>query len=165
MPTPTYVSLATITLGSTDSEIIFSSIPATYRDLIVVAETKASASGTFPQLRARFNGVTSSIYSQVGAGTWTNSPVASAGSGAELFLFYLNESGAAGFSNFQMQIMDYSATDKHKSLVFRSSGSDYGPLMIAGRFGSTDAVTSITLYREANAFAVGSTFSLYGIAA
>jgi hypothetical protein len=37
--------------------------------------------------------------------------------------------------------------------------------MIAGRFGSTDAVTSITLYREANAFASGSTFSLYGIVA
>ena len=38
MPTPTYTPLANVTLASTTSTVTFSSIPATYRDLLVVAQ-------------------------------------------------------------------------------------------------------------------------------
>jgi hypothetical protein len=36
MPTSTYVALATTTLGATAASVTFSSIPATYRDLLLV---------------------------------------------------------------------------------------------------------------------------------
>jgi hypothetical protein len=36
MPTPTYKALATVTLGSSAATVTFGSIPAIYRDLVVV---------------------------------------------------------------------------------------------------------------------------------
>ncbi len=35
MPTPTYIALATITLNADASQVVFSSIPNTYRDLVI----------------------------------------------------------------------------------------------------------------------------------
>jgi hypothetical protein len=67
-------------------------------------------------------------------------------------------------NNVITQIMDYSATDKHKTSLIR--GNDAGAEVIAHaqRWASTSAVTSVRALITANNFASGSTFSLYGIA-
>ena len=63
MPTPTYTPLATVTLGTAASSVTFSSIPATYRDLILVVNATTSADG-IPSLR--FNGDSGNNYSEHG---------------------------------------------------------------------------------------------------
>jgi hypothetical protein len=62
------------------------------------------------------------------------------------------------------QIMDYSATDKHKTvLTTRILAASYVD-RFAQRWANTSAITSMEVFASSNAFAIGSTFSLYGIA-
>ena len=157
MPTPTYVSLATITLTATDSEIIFSSIPATYRDLIVVA---AGTNAADTQVYVRFNGDSGSNYSRVGMEGNGSSASSFSGSGTEIRGLF----GSATQHNNILQIMDYTATDKHKTALGRRNIASGSTVAVAGRWANTSAITSVTLIAASQAWQVGSTFSLYGIA-
>jgi len=62
-----------------------------------------------------------------------------------------------------IQIMDYSATDKHKSGLIRFTSTPDQPVTVAQafRWASTSAITTITLADAT--FTSGSTFALYGI--
>jgi hypothetical protein len=161
--TNTYTPLATITLTSTDSEIVFASIPATYRDLIVVA----NAAGTGSQaVKMKLNGATSGYSFVTMWGT---------GSGSGQSAAYGSEAAAnAGFGasigtsldwNLVAQIMDYSATDKHKTILMRANRASTATEASASRYASNNAVNSVSLYIVSNNFAIGSTFSLYGVIA
>ena len=62
--------------------------------------------------------------------------------------------------------MDYSATDKHKTMLSRGGSSSFGVGMNAGRWANTSAVTSVLVIGQSGLdFAAGSTFYLYGIEA
>jgi hypothetical protein len=160
MPTATYIALANLTLNGTDSSITFDSIPSTYRDLVAVINTDSS---TQADLYLRFNGDTGNNYNRVtGQGTGS---VASYNSSTNAAFMRLNGNGdlATDFSqNAIIQVMDYSATDKHKSVLSRTN-STHGVDMTAGRWASTNAVTSVTIYPSTGSFESGSTFSLFGI--
>jgi hypothetical protein len=71
MPTPTYTPLATVTLGSSASSVTFSSIPGTYRDLILIFD--GTGSGTTGNLRMTFNGSTLSNFTDVRMYNFNNS--------------------------------------------------------------------------------------------
>jgi hypothetical protein len=60
------------------------------------------------------------------------------------------------------QIMDYSATDKHKTTLGRVNRSNGIALAGASRWASNTAVSSLVVTLSANSFSIGSTFSLYG---
>jgi hypothetical protein len=165
MPTNTYTPLANVTLGGSDADITFSSIPATYRDLILVIGSAKSVGGN-PAVVARFNGDNSSNYPYVrmtGNGSGT-------GSFAQTDTF-LNLAAAFGINASEnatilVQIMDYSATDKHKTALIRNGLAGSGVEAIAGRWASTSAITSISVFPTASgSFAAGTTFSLYGVIA
>jgi hypothetical protein len=64
-----------------------------------------------------------------------------------------------------LQVMDYSATDKHKTSLVRSGESVDGTEAWVSRWPSTSAINSILLYTGSNSFTAGSTFALYGIVA
>lgn len=157
MPTPTYVALATFTetLG-TSSSITFSSIPATYRDLVLVMNVSASSAGSF--MRYIFNGdTTESNYTRVFA----------LGNGSSTSSQALNNPYVGEYSTtaavITFNLMDYSATDKHKSLLIRSSNASALALMAASRWANNNAINSISIQSYTSNFAIGSTFSLYGI--
>lgn len=159
------VALATTTLGSAASSVTFGSIPATYRDLRLVSLVPSLsgaplASGAW----IRFNSDSGANYNTVyayGNGSAT-------GSGTEVSvstLFWGAFPAAGGMAN--LDILDYSATDKHKSVLGRADGNGGSTWMHAGRWASTSAITSILLEAPdtgTKTFAAGSTFSLYGIA-
>lgn len=160
-----YIALATTTLGSAASSVTFSSIPATYKDLIIVANTKTSRTA-FDQdgLFIRLNGDTSnhSRVTMLGRQSEILSDTASS-----LGVPLAGNAGQLG--TILIQIMDYSATDKHKTVLVRSnqnSPSVSGVVSAtAGRWASTSATTSVVLVPEAGPnFVAGSTFSLYGVA-
>ncbi len=76
------------------------------------------------------------------------------------------------FGNYRnysiINIMDYSATDKHKTILQRAGSPVNVEWAVAGRVAITSAVTSITLWSPDNGSDVwisGTTFALYGIAA
>jgi hypothetical protein len=160
MATSTYIALANLTLTGTDAEVTFASIPNTYRDVVVVV----NADGTQQtELFLRLNGDSSGVYSTVrmqGSGT-----VASGGSTANQTGARLNGNGdiMTDFTfNAIIQLLDYSATDKHKSGLSRTNSSG-GVDACIFRYASTNAVNSVTVYPAAGSFDVGSTFTLYGI--
>lgn len=157
MPTPTYIALANLTLSSTDSVVEFASIPNTYRDLVVIVEgtTAASVNGSL-----YFNGQTSagSNYSWVrmygqGSGTGVSNKDATT---AFAYDFYTNR------TILRIQIMDYSATDKHKTILSRWDTAQNITGATAMRWANTNAITSLSFSPGTN-FNLGTTFALYGI--
>ena len=161
-----YTAIASQTLGSSASSVTFSSIPGTFRDLVLVADAGASGS---TYLGMRLNGDTGSNYPQVtmsGNGSQTSSQSATRTNIGEMGLDWgLTASTRA---NHIFQIMDYSVTDKHKSVLHRRNNDGIEVLALAARWANTSAVTSITLLTiggAAQTFNAGSTFSLYGVSA
>lgn len=163
MPTPTYFPLANITLGSSASSVSFSSIPASFRDLVLVITSSASVDNTFGM---RFNGDSGTNYSYVD-GFGNGSSPSSAASTDTRFLLTVNGTFGAGNHQFITQIMDYSATDKHKTGLTRNAlaGSVFpGVGMVSARWASTAAITSMVIFPGAGQLNTGSTFALYAIA-
>jgi hypothetical protein len=158
MPTPTYTPLATVTLGSSASSVTFSSIPATYRDLVLVMN--ASITTGSQVVRIRYNGDTGSNYPYV----YIYADGSSATSGAGTSAFAEAGTISTGPSVVISQIMDYSATDKHKSAITRTNIQGVNVLAWATRWANTAAITSIELTLTGSTYTAGSTFALYAIA-
>jgi hypothetical protein len=161
MPTATYTALATVTLASTASSVTFSSIPATYRDFVVVFNWGSDGDSNS---HMRLNGDSGSNYSTVSmAGESDNSTNSTSGtSQVRIFIGFQNSttrlSGMA-------QIMDYSATDKHKTILSRFDTANRETQATASRWASTSAITSIRFFDIlGQTFQTGATFSLYGVA-
>ena len=159
MPTPTYTPLATVTLGTAVSSVTFSSIPATYRDLILVFRGTLTTA-TNNELELRINGDTGSNYVRIvvyGDGS-------SAGSIQDSFNSYRFSYGnnTNPFTNI-VQFMDYSATDKHKTMLNRESQANRAVTLSSGRWANTAAMTSLQVFCSQN-IASGTTLNLYGIA-
>ncbi len=159
MPTQTYQPLATVTLGSSASSVTFSNIPATYRDLILVVQTTMNfAAG----VGVRFNGDTGNNYSSVtmqGNGSVTNSYSWTSQNNGFYGVLY------DSLNNAVIQVMDYSATDKHKTFLARSNNSANLVRAHATRWANTAAITSMTLMADGASYASGSTFNLFGVVA
>jgi hypothetical protein len=160
MPTPTYIALATTTLGSAASSVTFSSIPGTYRDLVIVFDGSIT-SGATTDYRVTLNAV-SSGYSQVFA--YGNGSATASSSDASLSYAPLGRAS----TNRGVQIwnfMDYSATDKHKTILDRGNSAGSDLLMRAVRWASTNAINSITIQLPGTTITATSSISLYGVAA
>jgi hypothetical protein len=159
-----YTALANVTLGSSANSVEFSSISGIYRDLILVLDgLTVTDTGNF---RMRLNGLSTTIYNLVlaeGNGSSTYST-----NDTNDNKFNLNSSSLALNTRGQITVnlMDYSATDKHKNILVRSNQAASQTTMTAGRFASTSAITSILIYNLSPAnFGATSTFALYGVSA
>jgi hypothetical protein len=163
MPTPTYTPLATVTLGASASSVTFSSIPATYRDLIFIFNG-TSASGT-PAVEARVNGDTGGNYNRVRMIGNGSTATSAAASGQSSFTVAAGSMPTSTVATHIVQFMDYSATDKHKTVLNRGNIPSGTVEAFAQRWANTAAITSISVFVTSDNFAAGSTFSLYGIVA
>lgn len=150
-----YTPLANVTLTSTATTLTFGSIPADYRDLRLVI----NASGLNDDVLIQFNGDTNTNYSRVYIAGQPSGAVSGTGGTTFISTGYIS----SNMATVTVDVMDYSTTNKHKTTVAR--GSDVAVVMaIAGRWASNSAITSMTVYRAgSNAYAAGSTFSLYGV--
>jgi hypothetical protein len=158
MPTPTYTALGNVTLANAASSVTFSSIPATYRDLVAnVVILGLTSSPTTRDSYLTLNGTGGSSAFMYAAGSGVS------GNNSEILLPY------GPYQNTtRLEIMDYSATDKHKTIIQRTGSASNVDWALAARWPNTAAVTSITFNAPdsgVRTFIAGSTFALYGIVA
>lgn len=165
----TLVGLATTTLASNATTVTFSSIPGTYRDLRLVFSHANSGTATGSDGFIRINNDSGANYSDVfmhGNGSVT----ASGSRTAQTTIQWYVDSTSLGATFMTFDFMDYSATDKHKTVLSRQDQSSYLTMAYAARWAGTAAITSISLTAADNLgsgtpdqFIAGSTFSLYGV--
>lgn len=164
MPTPTYTPLGAITLSSPASNVTFSNIPNTFRDLILVVHHRFSAGSETDVLFNLDNGNNyATVTMRAGAENATFSATYTSNG-----IKPQNSVGGATASNdfFQVQIMDYAATDRHKTALMRSGNAAASYTQThATRWLNTAAITSVRCNSPFATYAAGSTFTLYGVAA
>jgi hypothetical protein len=166
MAVSAYEVISTQTLGSAVQTVTLSSIPATYTDLVVVVNAQAS---TQSDLYLTFNGDTSALYSNTilyGDGTSIGSRRDTRSNAYMVLTYYGAVTTTAGASIHTVNIMNYSNTTTHKTVLSRCSAGAAGVDASVGLWGSTAAITSMTFdLPSTRTFSVGSTFTLYGIKA
>lgn len=162
MPTTTYTPIASQTLNTATSTVTFSSIVGTYRDLIIIVDAGCTA---IAELNCVVNSDFSSNYFWVSAGA-SNIIISQSSSGATSAMRFTERGSYSSGQQVQhiIHFLDYSQTDKHKTVLARNNGSATGVGMLANRWASTSAITTIQLYPNSGSFTAGSTFALYGIA-
>jgi hypothetical protein len=169
--TYTQVPGGSITLSAQATTVDFTSIPATYTDLILVMQPSANIDDE--NIGLRFNGDTASNYSYTRLGA--NNTAGSVSSNRSGSFSRINTTEATGTSAslgkllIVAHIMNYANTNVYKSVLARSGqqgGSYNGVEIFSGRWVNTAAINSITVMQgSSRVFQSGSTFNLYGITA
>jgi hypothetical protein len=163
----TYEAIATNTVsGSTTSSVTFSSIPATWTDLLLVGDLKGKNQTLLPSIR--LNGDTGTNYSTTklhgnGASAASNSSGANAPYMLEPSVAVVISTAAPAL--FYACIMSYANTSVNKTGLAMHSAPETGVERSVGMWRSTNAVTSLTIHMISGTLAANSTFSLYGIKA
>jgi hypothetical protein len=166
----TYTLIASNTLGSSAASVTFSSIPATYTDLVLKMSVRGSDSVVLLPFLLRINGVTTTSYSYTnvyGQGSTVTSSRSASDNNMGLY-----DNGATStsntFANIEVYIPSYTASQnkpigatiavEHNSTTTNRIDAQ------ATLFSNTSAITSIELSNQSTyTFNSGSSFFLYGI--
>ena len=153
----TYEPIATTTLGSNAGSVTFSSVPATYTDIVAICNIKLSGGST---IYTQVNADNGNNYSSTGLNG--EAGAASSSSNANINSPLFGYSGnTTDFNNCIIQYMNYSNSTTYKTILGRGNASDYITARVA-LWRNTAAITEIKIL---GSFATGSTFTLYGIKA
>lgn len=155
----TYEPIQTVTVsGSSTTTMTFNPIPSTFTDLVLVWV----GSGTGSMIKVlNFNGLSSTYSATV---MYNNGSANKAA--ANYSTPYLDVVNAA--SNRAMcvvQIFNYANTTTYKNYMSRQTCHAISNELLIGTWQSTSAITSLTITTTANAYADGTTATLYGIKA
>jgi hypothetical protein len=159
----TYEPIATNTLGSAAAQITFSSIPATYTDLVVVVN--ASLTTGSANMNLNFNNDTSALYSATWVGGNGTSALSSRNTGNNLMVTTYYGTLQTTIGTFILNVMNYANTTTNKTLLARMNNTVDGTSATVGLYRSTSAINRIDLITGSSTFTAGSTFTLYGIKA
>jgi hypothetical protein len=154
--TAKYTVIDSQVLSTSAASVTFSSIPGGYKDLVLTVNAQATDDSL---AFIEFNSdTTSANYSFVYA--LGNGSTAISGSGDAFPLMPFNSST---YSQTMVQVMDYSASDKHKTSLITDSESGNVVVMRAVRWANTAPITSLKFKTGAGNFTSGSTFRLLGV--
>jgi hypothetical protein len=169
----TYTKIASNTVGSGGvASVIFSSIPATYTDLLIKVSARGTYAGAITDFGIAFNGgnrISDTEFSLITLYTNGTNPISYtrvAFGYNHLFYIPASTATASTFSNGEVYITNYTSSSYNKSLSAdgvneNAAATNYNALTSALRT-NTAAITSITLSAYEN-LAEHSTFTLYGI--
>lgn len=154
-------------LGSAQAEIVFSSIPATFTDLLCVFSVRSA--GAQQDFGLKFNTSTANFSNRYLIGAGSGSPFS--GTSPANFLGVLVGSGqtASTFANGQLYVPNY-AGSSNKSYSVDSVGENNATAayqnILAGLWSQTTAINSLSIYQiNGNDVAQYSSATLYGITA
>ena len=154
----TYEKIATQTLGGTATSVTFSSIASTYTDLVLIFAGKGSTGGN---MTLQFNSDTGTNYSSTILYGDATAPGSVRGSNQSSMNI-----GSVGtdISTDILQVMNYANATTNKTVLGRYSRADEVGSKV-GLWRSTSAITNIVVAISGGNFAIGSTFTIYGIKA
>lgn len=156
----TYDPIATYTVsGTSTNNITFSSIPATYTDLVLIFNGSLAAS--LENLLITINSDTGSNYS----GTWLQGTgsAAQTGRNSNQSIWY---GGSISTTNVvaTYHFMNYANTTTYKSILHKMSNPTTAIYYEVGLWRSTSAINTIKV-SNSNTYTNGTMVSLYGIKA
>jgi len=164
----TYEAIATVTVGSGGAASIdFTSIPATFTDLLVKLSARSNGSGgyDFQNMFVKINGATTN-----GSTRWLrgNGSSASSASDTPIYTTALNYplSTSNTFNNMELYFPNYlSSNNKSISIdaVAENNATAAEAVLQAGLWSNTNAITEIGFYPNIGSFVQHSTATLYGI--
>lgn len=166
----TYTLISSNVLSSTTATVTFSSIPATYTDLVLRISSRISVGAIDWPLNLRFNGDTATNYSNVNiywsgpsSGIFSNQTSAN-----KIFGSTGNTATANTFGSIEIYIPSYTASQNKPLGSFgvpetNAASFDDGIQAYAGLWRNTNAITSIAISQDGSGFVSGSSFYLYGI--
>ena len=164
----TYTPLATNTLGSAAASVTFSSISGAYTDLVLVVSNITNASST-NSVFLRFNSDSTTNYSS----TFLEGNGSTASSNRVSNRTVIDSGYNVGLSTTNpgqviFNIMNYANTTTFKTVISRfaqAAGAAPGTSATVSLWRKTpEAITAIEVRCDVN-FGIGTTFTLYGIAA
>jgi hypothetical protein len=170
----TYIQIgSTVTVGAGgQASIDFTSIPATYTDLVLLLSARCTAAGIDEDLGMQFNGDTTSGRYSYKTLTGNGTTATSGNNGSAAFNYVGRANGststASTFSNQQIYIPNYSVTSIQKSSsldgVRENNATNGSSDLFTNLYNQTTAISSIKIYCLGAAnFVQYSTASLYGI--
>jgi hypothetical protein len=165
----TYESIATTTLGSAAASHTFSSIPATYTDLVLVINNIFSTTSS-PYIVLQFNSDTTSNYSSTileGSGSaassnrWTSQ--------TEMYMGYNVASGTTSIGMALINIFNYANTTTFKTVLARINNLNSSFPGTGATVGlwkkSPEAINSVKVFQNAGNLPSGTVLTLYGVKA
>jgi hypothetical protein len=164
----TYSPIATYTVsGSSTNSVVFSSIPQTYTDLILICNSRSASASAGQRVYTFENSDFTTLRSETylrGDGTSAIS-ARSTGSTAQPQGYIASNADAANvFSTTIIQWLNYSNATTYKTAISRSGSTSYVDAFVR-LWPSTTAISSLYISNDANNnWVAGSTFTLYGIA-
>ena len=164
----TYTPIVTYTVPSLQSSYTFTSIPGTYTDLVIVLNGGNTRSGGSDSLTIRFNSDTGSNYSNTnlfGNGSTATSTRNTSATSMRIADVAATSNGLNSVAI--INIMNYSNTTTYKTALGRGNVAQDIVSARVGLWSSTAAITSVQLLAQEGVenWAVGTTFTLYGISA
>ena len=161
-----------VDLTTNASEINFTSIPATYKDLYLLLNVRNAASAAREQLNMTFNS-NGAGYAQTRGYVYDSVPTFNGDNATSQSFIALGSAndtsvGSYYFSPYEIYIFSYASSYANKTAHARfGSVSNTSSNWVSG-FGhygwaNTAAINSIRLYWLSNNFVAGSTATLYGI--
>jgi hypothetical protein len=162
----TYDKIEAKTLGSATNSVTFTSIPATYTDL-VIAMSVGATSGSGTGFGLRFNSDTGANYSDTridGDGSTATSARGTSQSRILQYSAVLPEASST-YGTFITNVFNYANTTTYKTTLTRSNNAAAAVQGLVGLWRNTSAINSLTFITFAGNFSIGSTFTLYGIKA
>jgi hypothetical protein len=161
-------------IASTSSSFTFTSIPATYDDLMIIGSAKnnhTSSSNLPPNSwYMRFNGDTTSDYAFRWYGSYDSSaygPLQTSVTNIELPGVATSESSNAGWGHWWLHIPGYKASSQKSGLFAggwsQSSSAPSGSFRGSFNWNKTGAITSILFGPQYGSFVTGTNATLYGI--
>jgi hypothetical protein len=160
--TVTYEAISSQTLASATGTVTFSSIASTYTDLRLIISTKTVSANAATSMRFNSDSATNYSYTRLyGNGTSPTSDRVSSSTVIDVQFI-----GTGTFNTTTVDVMNYANSTTYKTALIRwNTAGDTGFTGTnVGLWRSTAAITSLS-FLSANDFAIGSTFSLYGIKA
>jgi hypothetical protein len=157
----TYEPIQTYTLSANTSSITFSSIPGTYTDLVLIANSgQVTADGFYG---IRFNGDSNTNYSNTQILGNASTIISNSNNSTNIGYVHSTNEGSVE-DTLVINIPNYQNTNVFKNILSRSNSKSYRVVLSLSMWRSKSAITSVTLSGGSNLLS-GSTFTLYGIKA
>ena len=161
----TYEPIATSTVGTATTTVNFTSIPQTYTDIVVASSIQVSGNVNVFMTFNSDSGANYSFTLLQGDGSTASSGRVSNQTRIQLdSVAYPPISGSSCAPGI-VQINNYSNATTYKTALIRANNGAVGVSAFVGLWRNTAAITTITFVAGAVNFAVGTTFTLYGIKA